>query len=83
MEGAIAALREQGMTGRMALVVQRAHGGIAGGAGRGSSPWRSSTPLAALCRELVALMAHRLSHGAAGAPGQIFLPFEIFLPENI
>ena len=42
-----------------------------------------STPLAALCRELVAQMTHRLSHGAAGAPGQTFLPFEIFLPESI
>jgi LacI family transcriptional regulator len=42
-----------------------------------------STPLAALCRELVALMGHALEAGAANAPGQTFLPFDIYLPENI
>jgi len=42
-----------------------------------------STPLAALCRELVGLMAHAIETGAANAPGQTFLPFDIFLPENI
>ncbi|TIO39275.1 MAG: LacI family transcriptional regulator, partial [Mesorhizobium sp.] len=42
-----------------------------------------STPLAALCRELVGLMAHAIETGAANAPGQTFLPFDIYLPENI
>ncbi|TIR43174.1 MAG: hypothetical protein E5X64_02405 [Mesorhizobium sp.] len=42
-----------------------------------------STPLAALCRELVGLMAHAIEAGAANAPGQTFLPFDIYLPENI
>ncbi|RVD57861.1 LacI family DNA-binding transcriptional regulator [Mesorhizobium sp. M2D.F.Ca.ET.185.01.1.1] len=42
-----------------------------------------STPLAALCRELVGLMAHAIESGAANAPGQTFLPFDIYLPENI
>ncbi|RUZ96884.1 LacI family transcriptional regulator, partial [Mesorhizobium sp. M7A.F.Ca.CA.002.05.1.1] len=42
-----------------------------------------STPLAALCRELVDLMAHAIETGAANAPGQTFLPFDIYLPENI
>ncbi|TGS36316.1 LacI family transcriptional regulator, partial [Mesorhizobium sp. M1D.F.Ca.ET.184.01.1.1] len=42
-----------------------------------------STPLAALCRELVDLMAHAIEAGAANAPGQTFLPFDIYLPENI
>ncbi|NGO52075.1 LacI family DNA-binding transcriptional regulator [Allomesorhizobium camelthorni] len=41
------------------------------------------TPLARLCRELVDLMAHAIKDGAANAPGQTFLPFDIYLPENI
>ncbi|PWK71602.1 LacI family DNA-binding transcriptional regulator [Aminobacter sp. AP02] len=42
-----------------------------------------ATPLHALCRELIALMVHSIEEGAANAPGQTFLPFDIFLPENI
>lgn len=42
-----------------------------------------ATPLQALCRELVELMGHSIEEGAANAPGQTFLPFEIYLPENI
>ncbi len=42
-----------------------------------------ATPLAALSRELVALMAHVIEAGAANATGQTFLPFDIYLPENI
>jgi LacI family transcriptional regulator len=42
-----------------------------------------ATPLAPLCRELIGLMAHSIEEGAANAPGQTFLPFDIFLPENI
>lgn len=42
-----------------------------------------ATPLARLCRELVDLMAHAIKDGAANAPGQTFLPFDIYLPENI
>ncbi|GAA4119145.1 LacI family DNA-binding transcriptional regulator [Aminobacter aganoensis] len=42
-----------------------------------------ATPLAPLCRELVGLMAHSIEEGAANAPGQTFLPFDVYLPENI
>lgn len=42
-----------------------------------------ATPLAPLCRELVGLMAHSIEEGAANAPGQTFLPFDIYLPENV
>ena len=83
MEGAITALREQGMTGRVALVVPELTAESRAALAEGLVTMAVSTPLAALCRELVALMTHRLSHDAAGAPGQTFLPFEIFLPESI
>jgi LacI family transcriptional regulator len=42
-----------------------------------------ATPLQPLCRELVSLMAHSIEQGAAHAPGQTFLPFDVYLPENI
>ncbi|MEO5323356.1 LacI family DNA-binding transcriptional regulator [Mesorhizobium sp. CC13] len=42
-----------------------------------------ATPLQPLCRELVGLMAHAAEDGPANAPGQTFLPFDIYLPENI
>jgi LacI family transcriptional regulator len=42
-----------------------------------------ATPLPRLCRELVELMGHAIESGAANAPGQTFLPFDIYLPENI
>ena len=85
MEGAIAALREEGLAGRLAVVVQRDHArSRARGAGRaGWSPWRWRRRCPALCRELVALMIHTIRHGAAEAPGQTFLPFDIYLPESI
>ena len=42
-----------------------------------------ATPLARMCRELVDLMANAIRDGAANVPGQSFLPFDIYLPENI
>ncbi|MCV3210982.1 substrate-binding domain-containing protein [Mesorhizobium sp. YC-2] len=42
-----------------------------------------ATPLERLCRELVDLMAIAIKDGPANAPGQTFLPFDIYLPENI
>ena len=41
------------------------------------------TPLPALCKEVVSLMTGALEQGEIAVPGQSFLPFEIFLPENI
>ncbi|WP_284283772.1 LacI family DNA-binding transcriptional regulator [Mesorhizobium amorphae] len=42
-----------------------------------------ATPMERLCRELIDLMAHAIEEGPANAPGQTFLPFDIYLPENI
>ena len=84
MEGAIAALREEGLAGRLAVVVQRAHAGFARGAGRGLITMVIATPLPELCRELVGADGPcRSGTARAEAPGQTFLPFDIYLPENI
>lgn len=42
-----------------------------------------STPLVPLARELVTLMGRTIRDGPAGTPGHVFLPFDIFVPENI
>lgn len=42
-----------------------------------------STPLPALCRELVGLMARALDGEAGGLAGHAFLPFDIYLPESV
>ena len=41
-----------------------------------------ATPIERICRELVPLMAESLKPGGS-APSQIFLPFDIYLPESI
>ena len=42
-----------------------------------------STPLAALSADLVRLMVGAIDKGPGQAAGQTFLPFDIYLPENI
>ena len=41
------------------------------------------TPLKRLCAQLVELMVQALENGAAGAPGQTFVPFDVYLPESV
>lgn len=41
------------------------------------------TPLQQLCRELIRLMVSAIENGPAEIPGQTFLPFEMYVPENI
>ena len=42
-----------------------------------------ATPLPALCKELLSLMVGAIEHGEAAVPGQSFLPFDIYISENI
>jgi LacI family transcriptional regulator len=42
-----------------------------------------ATPLETLCKSLVAMMAGTIAKGAAETPGQVFLPFELKVPESI
>lgn len=81
MEGGIEALREKGR--RLAVVVPEITPESRAALADGLITMAIATPLPALCRELVALMVGRIVRGAAGAPGQIFLPFDIYLPENV
>lgn len=42
-----------------------------------------STPVPALARETIDLMVGAIDRGASSVPGQTFLPFDIYTPENI
>lgn len=83
MEGAIGALRELGLARRLAVVVPEITADSRTALGEGLITMAVATPLAPLCRELITLMVHRILNGPAEAPGQTFLPFDVFLPENI
>ena len=83
MDGAIAAMSDRATAGRVAVVVPELTPRSRAALADGVVTMAHATPLPALCRDLAALIAHRLRHGAAEAPGQTFLPFEIYLSENI
>lgn len=83
MEGAISALREttphEGFVAICNEITPQTRAALADGV----LTMVIATPLQAMCRELVALMVHSIEQGAANAPGQTFLPFDVYLPENI
>lgn len=83
MEGAIAALRDEGRAGALAVVVNEITPESRAGLADQVVTLAVATPLPALCRELVALMVHAIRHGPAEAPGQTFLPFDLWTPESI
>ena len=83
MEGAVAALRQARPADMPAVICNEITAVSRSALADGILTMVISTPLAALCRELVDLMAHAIETGAANAPGQTFLPFDIYLPENI
>jgi len=83
MEGAIEALRDEGVARHLAVVVNEITPESRAALADQVVTMAIATPLGPMCRELVALMIHAVKNGAAEAPGQTFLPFEIYLPENI
>ncbi|MFT4184684.1 MAG: LacI family DNA-binding transcriptional regulator [Rhizobium sp.] len=84
MEGAIAALREERRAGDIALIVNELVPESKAGLMDGTVTMAISTPLSALCRELMTQMVAAIeSGGTQPTAGQTFLPFEIHISENI
>ena len=83
MEGAIAAIQEEKRTGEVALIVNELVPESKAALMDGIVTMALSTPLPAICRELVAQMIAAIGNGEAAVPGQTFLPFDIYIPENI
>ena len=83
MEGAIAALRDAGAGGRVALVVSALTPESRKGLRGGQVTMVIDTPLEKLCRELIRRMAATVPVAAAGKPAVLFLPPDIHVRESI
>lgn len=81
MEGAIAALRDAGAGGRVALVVSALTPDSRRGLAEGQVTLIIDTPLDLLCRRLVARMVEIGLTGATDYPEVDFLPPALFIPE--
>ncbi|WP_439631305.1 LacI family DNA-binding transcriptional regulator [Shinella sp.] len=83
MEGAISAVREEGYGGKLQLIVNELTPDSKTALSEDVVTMAIHTPLQALCRELVSLMISAIGKPKTPVPGQTFLPFDIYLPENI
>lgn len=82
-EGAIAALREEAATGQLAVVCNEINEVTRAALADNVVSAVISTPLGELSRQAVAQMVAALAQPAEVGPGQTFLPFDIFVSENI
>ncbi|OWV84387.1 LacI family transcriptional regulator [Rhizobium sp. R635] len=83
MEGAISAFREENLGGKVVLVVNELTPDSKAGLADDIVAMAIGTPLPALCQELMVLMTNAVENSEAAIPGQFFLPFDIYLSENI
>ena len=83
MEGAISALAEEKLAGKLLVVVNELTPESRAALAEDLVTMAIATPVAQLARELIGLMIGAVDRGVAGVPGQTFLPFDIFTPENI
>lgn len=83
MEGAISALREEKMAGKFVAVVNEKTPESLSALVDEILTMVISTPLPKLSRDLVSHMVRAIEEGAADAPGQTFVPFDICISENI
>ncbi|KAA0697898.1 LacI family DNA-binding transcriptional regulator [Neorhizobium sp. P12A] len=83
MEGAISAIREENLAGKLIIVVNELTPESKSALADDVVTMVIGTPLPALCKELMSLMVGSVERGEAVVPGQSFLPFDIFVSENI
>lgn len=83
MEGAISALRTLAPERRPVTVTNEITAESRAALAENLLTMVIATPLKPLCRALVRLMAQATQRDAPSAPGQTFLPFEIYLPESV
>jgi len=83
MEGAITALAEENRAGKLLVVVNELTPESRSALAEDLVTMAISTPAATIARELIGQMVAAVDRGIGGVPGQTFLPFDIFTPENI
>jgi LacI family transcriptional regulator len=82
-EGVITALREEGMAGRIALVCNEINPFTHAALADNIATALIATPIAAVSQSVVNLMAAAIASPGAESGGQTFLPFDIYVSENI
>ncbi len=83
MEGAIAAIREEGLAGKLIVVVNELTPDSRTALADEVVTMVIATPVRTLCTELMSLMTASIGRVEDVIPGQSFLPFEIYTSENI
>lgn len=84
MEGAIAALREAGRSsGDLAMIVNELTPDSRQALSDEIVTAAISTPVLALAEQTVRMMVNAIERGQPDVPGQTFLPFDLFISENI
>lgn len=83
MEGAIAALREAGRPGEIAVVVSALTADSRAGLAEGLVTMVTDTPLEKLCRDLVLVMTRAVKDGLPQGGVQHFLPPDLHVAESI
>ena len=82
MEGVIAALRDEGRAGTLAVVVNELTPDTRAALTDDVVTLVIGTPIPLLARTLVDAMARAMEDGGTGTPRQFLLPFEIYTSEN-
>jgi LacI family transcriptional regulator len=82
-EGVITALREEGMVGRIVLVCNEINPFTHAALADNIATALIATPIAAVSQSVVNLMAAAIASPGAESGGQTFLPFDIYVSENI
>ena len=82
-EGVINALREEGMAGRIVLVCNELNPFTHAALADNVATALIGTQLPSLAQQLMALMAGAVAAPGADSSGQTFLPFDIYVSENI
>lgn len=83
MEGAISAIREEGYSGKLAVVVNELTQDSREALADEVVTAVISTPVRGVADELLSLMTDAIERGKSGLPGQSFLPFDLYISENI
>lgn len=83
MEGAIAAIGDAKRLGDLNVVATELTPESRAALADGVILMAISTPIHNLSRELVTLMIGAIENGPASVPGQTFLPFEMYVQENL
>jgi len=83
MEGVVAALREEGMVGRLVVVCNEINALSRAALADNVITALTATPVQPLAQQLIPLMAAAIEDRSSDRAAQVFLPFDIYVSENI